>query len=179
MNLSDRILWTKSKRLCQMPLHYLYFYKLISLVIHISVLGTSPPHILNAFYGCVAQTRAPQFQIIMHKTKVFCSTIQGAPFSLLLKAKMPFVAGGDACRINPSSPTIDYYSCVTLEKAWSTGSNLTLKFRTKPFWAINYNSTLGCTSCWNTLPKVFHSRIHSTQGGREEFRSAYNLTSTP
>ena len=141
------------------------------------MLGTSPPRILNAFHGCVAQTRAPQFQIIMHKTKVFCSTIQGAPFSLLLKAKMPFVAGGDACRINPSSPTIDYYSFVTLEKAWSTGSNLTLNSRTTlTGWAINHNSVMGCTSCRTTLPTVFHSRIHSTWWGREEPRSAFNST---
>ena len=149
-------------------------------MIHIPMLGTSPPRILNGFHVCVAQTRAPQFQIIMHKTKVFCSTIQGAPFSLLLKAKMPFVAGGDACRIFPSSPTIDYYSFVTLEKAWSTGSNLTLNSRTTlTGWAINHNSVMGCMSCRTTLPTVFHSRIHSTWWGREELKSAFNSISTP
>ena len=152
----------------------------MSLVIHIPMLGTSPPRILNGFYGHVAQTGAPQFQIIMHKTKVFCSTIQGAPFSLLLKAKMPFVAGGDAYRINLSSPAIDYNSFVTLEKAWSTGSNLTLNLRTTlTGWAINHNSVMGCMSCRTTLPTVFHSRIHSTWRGREELRSAFNLPSTP
>ena len=77
-----------------MPLHFLYFYKLISLVIHIPVLGTSPPPILNAFYGCVAQTRAPQFQIIMHKTKVFCSTIQGAPFLCYSRPKCLLLPAG-------------------------------------------------------------------------------------
>ena len=53
------LFWTKSKRLRHNAIIFL-LYKLISLVIHIPMLGTHQPCILNAFHGCVAQTRAPQ-----------------------------------------------------------------------------------------------------------------------
>ena len=179
MSLSDSILWTKSKRLCHNAITFIF--------LQTHKLGDSHPRAWNKsttyFERFPRLCCSDQSSTIPDYNAQDESLLLNNPrctISLLLKAKMPFVAGGDACRINPSSPTIDYYSFVTLEKAWSYRSNLTLNSRTTlTDWAINHNSVMGCTSCRTTLPTVFHSRIHSTWWGREEPKSAFNLPSTP
>ena len=101
------------------------------------MLGTSQPCILNTLHCCCSDQSST---IILHKTKVFCpNTIY-----LLLKAKITCVAGWDACQIPLSSPTINHYSFVTLEKGLINRIRLDIEFKNNTLtgWMINHNSVL-------------------------------------
>ena len=110
MTLSDSIPWTKSERLCQHAITFLF--------LQTHKLGDSIPHAWNTatmYFErfSLLSLRPEPHNYILHKTKVFCpNTIY-----LLLKAKITCVADWDAYQIPLSSPTINHYSFVTLEKA--------------------------------------------------------------
>ena len=163
MSLSDSILWTKSKRLCHNAITFIFLQTHKLGDSHLRAWNKSTTY-FERFPRLCCSDQSSTIPDYNAQDESLLLNNPRCTISLLLKAKMPFVAGGDACRINPSSPTIDYYSFVTLEKAWSTGSNLTLNLRTT-HWPTERLTT---TQLWvalrakTTLPTVFHSRIHST-----------------
>ena len=97
MTLSNSMFWTKSERLHQNAIIFL-FYKIISLVIWIPMLGTRLLCILNTLHYYCSDHQSSTITYIS-KDKSLLPNNSRYIIYLLLKAKMPFVASRDACWI--------------------------------------------------------------------------------